>query len=71
MVDRIQVNVYRGIHIKCDGQWAVCLNGSVFDVPSAAAFAPKTIIQLSPGEPAGTLAPHGGPTPVRNVKIKA
>ena len=66
MVDRIQLSV--PTYMIIDGQWAIALPGSVFDVPSAASFSSKTAAILSPTEAAGTLASHGKATPVRNVR---
>lgn len=68
MVDRIQL--LHDVYMKVDGQWAIVLSGSVIDVPDKAVFAGKHVSVLSPGEPAGALAPHGGPTPVRSLRRK-
>lgn len=65
MTDRIQIT--QVCWIFADGQPQVVCPGSVFDVDSANKYA-GTSITLSPGEPAGALASHGKPTPVRNVR---
>jgi hypothetical protein len=63
MVDRIQV--IATMYMKWDGLWRIVCPGNVCDVPSAAAFSPTCVKVLSPGEAAGSLASHGGATPVR------
>ena len=68
MVDRIRLEV--PIYMPIDGQWDIVLPGTVLDVASATAFATGHVTILSPSEPAGTLASHGKPTPVRNVRRK-
>lgn len=68
MVDRITINV--PTYMQLDGQWQIVDIGSVVDVPDARAFSPSTITNLSPAEAAGSLATHGKPTPVRNVRTR-
>lgn len=65
MVDRITVNV--PTYMNLDGQWQIVLPGSVIDVPTAGAFSPSTHTRVR-NETAGSLASHGGPTPVRNIR---
>ena len=67
MTDRI--TIITPTYMKADGQWQIVYPGSVLDVPSAAAFAGAATTN-SPAEAAGTLAPHGGPTPVRNLRVR-
>lgn len=64
---RIQLNA--PIYANVDGQWRIVEAGTVLDVPSIT-FSAAQITVLSPGEAAGTLAPHGGPTPVRNFRSR-
>lgn len=68
MVDRIQIT--KTCWIFCDGQPQVVLSGSVFDVASVVPYASVSLL-LSPGEPAGSLASHGKPTPVRTIRTSA
>jgi hypothetical protein len=75
MVDRIQIN--SPIYMRLDGQWQVVLSGTVCDVSDSTVYTYNPAahlgvppIVLSPGEPAGSLASHGYPTPVRNVKTR-
>ena len=68
MTDRIQLT--QPVYMKLDGQWRIVYGGSVMDVPSAGAFSAQHVTILSPSEPAGTLAAHGGPTPVRNIRTR-
>lgn len=66
MVDRIQLLV--PIYMKADGQPRLVEAGSVLDVPVAGAFSflHVTVLPESPG----SLASHGGPTPVRNFRSR-
>ena len=67
MTDRI--TILTPTYMKADGQWQIVYPGSVLDVPSASAFAGAASVN-SPIEAAGTLASHGGPTPVRNFRVR-
>jgi hypothetical protein len=64
MVDRIQLSV--PTYMQLDGQWQIAQTGSIIDVPNKASFSASTATILT--EPAGSLASHGKPTPVRNVR---
>ena len=68
MVDRIQLT--KATYMRLDGLWQIADVGCVMDVPLASAFHPSTAVVLSPAEAAGTLASHGLPTPVRNIRNK-
>lgn len=64
MVDRITITT--PTHMPLDGQWQVVLPGSVIDVPDAGAYSTKNTVPVRGG--GGTLASHGKPTPVRNIR---
>lgn len=64
MVDRITIAV--PTYMFLDNQWQIVYPGSVIDVPTAANFSSSTHVPTR--ETAGSLASHGGPTPVRNVR---
>ena len=68
MVDRIQLK--DTVYMQLDGLWQLVYSGSVVDVPSALAFSAAHASILSPTEAAGSLAAHGKPTPVRNVRTR-
>lgn len=57
-------------YMPLDGQWQICFPGTVFDAPDTMGVHTSTATKLSPSEPAGTLASHGKPTPVRNVRTR-
>ena len=67
MTDRITITI--PTYMQADGQWQIVYPGSVLDVPAAGKFGAVSST-LSPAEPAGTLASHGGPTPVRNFRVR-
>lgn len=64
MPDRVQLT--QTCYMQLDGQWQLVYPGTVIDMPSAPHPSQATV--LSPAEPAGSLASHGKPTPVRNVR---
>jgi len=61
---RVQISVPH--FMQLDGQWQVVMPGSVVDMPTAGPVAPTTATVLA--ETPGNLAPHGKPTPVRNIR---
>ena len=67
MTDRITITT--PTYMKADGQWQIVYPGSVLDVPTAGAFSSVATINAA-SDPAGSLAPHGGPTPVRNFRVR-
>lgn len=66
MVDRITLK--QECYMQLDGQWQIVLPGSVIDVASASAFhdSHKQTVQTN----TGTLASHGKPTPVSNIRTR-
>jgi hypothetical protein len=68
MVDRIQL--VKDVYMKIDNQWQIVLSGTVIDVPSSLAYSGPQITVLSPAQPSGVLASHGGPTSVSGKRTR-
>jgi hypothetical protein len=56
------------VYMPLNGQWQIVQSGTVFDDDITKAYATAHVVVLSPGEPAGSLGPHGKATSVRNVR---
>lgn len=64
---RIQINV--PTYMPLDGQWQIVLPGSVVDLPAGLTISPSCTVETFSESP-GTLAAHGKPTPVRNIRTR-
>lgn len=64
-----RITINKPTYMKIDGQWVIVYPGSVIDLDATQKISPSCCDPTF-SEAAGTLKPHNGTTPVRNLRTR-